>query len=297
MISAASTSSLAAGVQALGAAATAASKAAPTPSEQKRDQAAKAKLQDFQSALTTLKSLNDSAKSTAAGMAAQKLEALKQRLKMLMMFGGDPKEIAKEAAQIAKEIGEAAKDYAAAAGGDSGGSQAAAPAAGPAVSAGADLPAPAAGATTATAADPAVVATAEPAANPGAAAKTAADPAQPAGNKPADAAKTGPANPDAKPAATKGASRASGPDPVLEEAKQLAAKAKAILKAAIEKAKLQHADPAELQDDRDKMSAAEKSIRDAEKALGADDSSAGYSAGGEAVAAPAATAPSVSVQA
>jgi hypothetical protein len=85
---------------------------------------------------------------------------------------------------------------------------------------------------------------------------------------------------------------------VLEEAKQLAAKAKAILKAAIARAKLQHADPMELKDDENKMSAAEKAIRDAEKALGSDAAPSGYAADGQALATPAAEpAPSVSVRA
>lgn len=292
MITAASPSSIAAFVPTLGGAAT---DAAPTPAEEKRRQAEKLKLQQFQSALTTLKGLHDSSKSTAAGLAQQKLEALKQRLKMLMMFGGDPKQIAKEAAQIAKEIGQAAKDYANAVGGGSSSGfapadlQAANAATGPAPAAGAL--APTEQAATATPQDATAVAATTA---PGAA---GADPTKATGDNPTDTTKTDPASATPKPATAPGASHGSGPDPVIEEAKQLAARAKAILHAAIAKAKLRHADPAELQRDQNQMSDAEKAIRDAEKVLGAGDASAGYSADGQAAAPPPAPAPTVSVQA
>jgi hypothetical protein len=277
MISAASSSSPGPGLQTP-------VKPAPTAAEQKRAEAAKAKLQDFQSALTTLENLHESSNSTAAGLAAQKLEALKQRLKMLMMFGGDPKAIAKEAAQIAKEIGQAAKAYAQAAGGSS---SAPAPPAAPDQAAGAEAAAPV-DAAAAEAAPALVPDTPPPGASPAEATKPAAD-----GSK-TDANADKP-----KAAAAPTTSKPSGPDAILEEAKQLAARAKAILKAAIARAKQQqHADPMELADDEKKMSDAEKAIRDAEKAMGSDAGPSAYAAGGQAVAAPAATpAPSVSVQA
>jgi hypothetical protein len=279
MISAASSSSPGAGLQTP-------AKPAPTAAEQKRAEAAKAKLQDFQSALTTLKSLHESSKSTAAGLAAQKLEALKQRLKMLMMFGGDPKAIAKEAAQIAKEIGQAAKAYAQEAGGSS---SAAAPQAAqdPAPH---DQPAAPADATLAEAAQGPAAAEADPAIAPA---------TPPPGASPTDAAKTDPETGKPKAAPAPATSKPSGPDAILEEARQLAARAKAILKAAIARAKQQqHADPMELADDEKKMSDAEKAVRDAEKAMGSDAGPTAYAANGQAVAEPAATpAPSVSVQA
>lgn len=286
MITAASPSSIAPLVPLLGGTTTDA--AAPTPAEEKQRQAEKLKLQQFQSALTTLKGLHDSSRSTAAGLAQQKLEALKQRLKMLMMFGGDPKQIAKEAAQIAKEIGQAAKDYANAIGGGSSGSTPAEPAA----AGDATDPAPAA----APQDEAAAAATGEQSAATALAA-AGAEPTKPTGEKATDTAKTDPASATPKPATAPSASHGSGPDPVLEEAKQLAARAKAILRAAIAKAKLRHADPAELQRDQNEMSDAEKAIRDAEKALGAGDPSSSYSADGQAAAAQAAAPPTVSVQA
>jgi hypothetical protein len=292
MIATASSSSIAAFVPALGGAATSVTDAAPTPAEEKQRHYEKLKLQQLQGALTTLKGLHDSSKSTAAGLAQQKLEALKQRLKMLMMFGGDPKQIAKEAAQIAKEIGQAAKDYANAVGGGSSGTASAEPlvadaATDPAPAA--DALAPTKQAATATPQDAtAIAATGEQSAATATVAASATG---------ADTTKTGPSSATPKPAAAPDASHGSGPDPVLEEAKQLAARAKAILQAAIAKAKLQHADPAELQRDQNQMSDAEKAIRDAEKALGAGDASSGYSADGQAAAPPPAAAPTVSVQA
>jgi hypothetical protein len=295
MIATASSSSIAAFVPARGGAATSVTDAAPTPAEEKQRQAEKLKLQQLQGALTTLKGLHDSSKSTAAGLAQQKLEALKQRLKMLMMFGGDPKQIAKEAAQIAKEIGQAAKDYANAVGGGSSGSTSAEPqaadaATGPAPAA--DAPSPTATPQDATA----VAATGEQSAA-AAASVAGADPTKATGDTSTDTTKTDPTSATPKPATAPSASHGSGPDPVIEEAKQLAARAKAILQAAIAKAKLQHADPAELQRDQNEMSDAEKAIRDAEKALGAGDAPSSYSADGQATAPPPAAAPTVSVQA
>jgi hypothetical protein len=299
MISGAASSSLSAGAQMVGAVAA----STPTPAQQKQDQAQAAKLQQAQSALTTLKGLSDSARSTASDMAKQKLEALKQRLKMLMMFGGDPKAVAKEAAQIAKEIGQAAKDYASAMGGGSSG------AAATATQASGDAAEATAAADAQTAAAPAPDATATagaPAATVAAVLGTSpaapdTDPAKTADGTATTATKTDSTSsaPAATTAATPGASHSSGPDPVLEEAKQLAAKAKAILQAAIAKARQQHADPIELQKDQNEMSDAEKAIRDAETTLGGDAGGASaYSSDGQAVAAPAASAaPSISIQA
>jgi hypothetical protein len=213
-----------------------------------------------------------------------------------MMFGGDPKQVAREAAEIAKEIGEAAKAYAGAAGGGSAGAEAATPvtaANGPPASS-PDEAATAAPATATANLDQNPAAGTTGAATAGA----ATDPAKPSADKTGGEPKDAPTSTDRKPTPAASAPRASGPDPVLEEAKQLAARAKAILKAAIERAKLQHADPAELQDDQKKMNAAEKDIRDAEKALGAGaDAASSYSATGQGVAADATAAPSsISVQ-
>jgi hypothetical protein len=234
--------------------------------------AADKKLAGMREAVTKLKSLGDTAKSTGSDIARQKLEALKQRLKMLMMMGGDPKTVAREAAQIAKEIGQAAKDYAAAAGGGSAGAAAA--------TADATPPADAAQAAETAQAD-APAATADTTAKPGA---PKADGSTPDATPDKPVAKTTPASP-------------SGPDPVIAEAKRLAAQAKAILKAALERAKLQHASPQELKEDEDKMKAADKDVADAARAVDAADAPSGYSASGQGVDAPAPAEPVVSVRA
>ncbi|HEX4709387.1 hypothetical protein [Phenylobacterium sp.] len=226
-------------------------------------------------AVVKLATVSDSAKAARSGAAMAKLESLKQRLKMLMMMGGDPKTVAREAAQIAKEIGEAAKEYAAA-GGTPGPTPTAPPVAPGAPAA--DTPQTTDGANDA--------ATSTPGAAPNASPSAGADPT----TEPASAA---------KPSATTTASPGpSAPDPVIGEAKALAARARALLKAAIERAKREHADPAELKDDQDKINTADKDIDDAARTLSAADTPASYSALGQGVAAPTTdAAPSVSVQA
>src|ERR1700743_226489 len=70
-----------------------------------------------QATVRRLQPTSPSPQASPSALAKAKLQALQQRLKMLMLMGGDPKTVAKEAAQIAKEIGQAAKAYADAAGG------------------------------------------------------------------------------------------------------------------------------------------------------------------------------------
>jgi hypothetical protein len=246
--------------------------------------AADQKLQQMRDAVVKLKTVGDSAKAARSGAAMARLEALKQRLKMLMMMGGDPKMVARQAAQIAKEIGEAAKEYAAAGGGTpapTAAPQASAPAAAAGAAAG-DAPQTTEGANDAATATPGGAPGSAPSGTPLTGADSKTDPASAAKPSAKTAASTGP----------------SAPDPVLAEAKTLAARAKALLKAAIERAKREHADPAEFKDDQDKVNAADKDIDDAARTLSAADTSASYSASGESVAAPATdAAPSVSVQA
>ena len=288
MITAPSTSAIAAAAQSTGglgppvqkaASAThAANPATPSPSDQK--------LQQARDALVKLKAVRGSAQASRSDAARAKLEALKQRLKMLMMMGGDPKTVARQAAQIAKEIGQAAKEYAAAGGGASAATAAQTPAMPPAAAASPD--------------------TANPAA-PGddraddslAAADAAAGAETPTPGAAPDSPKTDPASPAKPGTKTVAAPGLSAPDPVIAEAKTLAARAKALLKAAIERAKREHADPAELKDDQDKMNVAEKDIDDAARTVSAAaDTSASYSASGEGVAAqPSDGAPTLSVQA
>jgi hypothetical protein len=49
--------------------------------------------------------------------AADKIKQIKERLQQLMMSGGDPKQIARQAAQLARELKEAVREYGAASGG------------------------------------------------------------------------------------------------------------------------------------------------------------------------------------
>ena len=279
-----------AGISAIGSAAQATGglgASIPQPAAPANTAAADQKLQQMRDAVVKLKTVGDSARAARSGAAMARLEALKQRLKMLMMMGGDPKTVARQAAQIAKEIGEAAKEYAAA----GGGTPAPTPTASPQASAAA---ATAPGAQATDAAQAADGANDAATATPG-----GATGAPPNGTLPAGAdTKTDPesaAKPSAKTTASAGP---SAPDPVLAEAKTLAARAKALLKAAIERAKREHADPAEFKDDQEKVDAADKDLDDAARTLSAADTSASYSASGESVAAPATdAAPSVSVRA
>lgn len=242
--------------------------------------AADRKLQDLRDAVGKLKTAADSARSAGADLARQKLEALKQRLKMLLMMGGDPKSVAHEAAQIAKEIGEAAKAYAAA-GGSVSTSQGAA-----------DVPPSPASADAAASPAPPDAPTAAPDAP---AASPANAPAGPGDDK--TAAKTGPAVMEEPTAKTIAPSGPSGPDPFITEAKQLSAQARAILKAAIARARREHADPQDLKEDQAKVDAAEKDVQDAARSLNATDATAAYSSSGEAAPEPAAATPAVSVNA
>lgn len=260
---------------------------APQPGAPAGAAVADQKLQQMRDAVAKLKTVGDSAKAARSGAAMAKLEALKQRLKMLMMMGGDPKTVARQAAQIAKEIGDAAKEYAAASGGTP--PPTPTPTASPqvALTAAGDAAAPGSAAADAPQATDVTNDAATP--TPGAA---------PSGTSPAHAdPKTDP-KPAAKPGAkTVAPTGPSAPDPVIAEAKTLAARAKALLKAAIERAKREHTDATEFKDDQDKVNAAEKDVDDAARTLSAADTSASYSASGESVAAPATEgAPSVSVQ-
>ena len=286
MITSAGTSAIASAAQTMGG--TGASAPRPTtPAGTAADQ----KLQQMRDAVVKLKTVGDSAKAARSGAAMAKLEALKQRLKMLMMMGGDPKTVARQAAQIAKEIGEAAKEYAAA----GGGTPVPVPTAAPQVAPAAAGDAAAAGVPQATdgandGATPTPAPTPAPGAAPSGTPSAGPDPKTDPKTDPASAAK-----PSAKTTASAGP---SAPDPVLAEAKTLAARAKALLKAAIERAKREHADPAEFKDDQDNVDAADKDLDDAARTLSAADTSASYSASGESVAAPATdAAPSVSVRA
>lgn len=75
------------------------------------------KLKTARDALQSLKSRPaDGSREGRKAAAQQKLLRLKAQLRQLMVMGGDPKSIARQAAKLAREIGEAAKAYAAAGG-------------------------------------------------------------------------------------------------------------------------------------------------------------------------------------
>lgn len=249
--------------------------------------AADKKIQDEKDALAKLKALPAQAKATSSGLAKAKLDALKQRLKMLMMMGGDPKTIAREAAQIAKEIGQAAKEYADAAGGSDGG--ASAEATSDAASAQQD------GGGAPSAGDPAQAPNTVDA-TPQASA-TKADGSTSDGK---DAASPNDPQASGKSADTKAGTTSApkGPDPTIEEAKALAAQAKALLKAALQRLKTEHRDNPDGKLEQDKVEQADKDINDAAKTLAADSAPSGYTADGAAAAAPADAAPAaISVKA
>lgn len=310
MITAATLSLFATPSPASGATATAAKDR--TADQARADKAADQKLQALRDAVTKLKTSGNSGNKSSSDIAKAKLEALKQRLKMLLLMGGDPKTVAKQAAQIAKEIGQAAKAYADASGGATASATAAetpdtatAPTA-PAATSDPATTDPATMADPVASADPAVAAATTPdgatgtppSAGPGT--PTTADSSTAAKGSTPAAAKADPTSPiktTSQHPATGGSDRAAS-DPVIAEAKVLAAQAKAILKAAIQRAKREHANPKELKDDQATMDAAEKDIDDAVKEMNAgNDAAMGYSSSGEGVATPSAAAPAVSVQA
>jgi hypothetical protein len=231
---------------------------AQPPQRSRADQ----KLQDLKGAVQTLKTITVSASSQQKSAAAAKLEALKQRLKMLrMMSGGDPKALARAAAQLAKEIGQAAKDYAAA-----GGSPA-------------EIAAPA---------------QSTPPAEEGAPVDAASAP----GDTPREPGKAPVANEDTGEGADLGKLKQptvpSTPgiqvaDPAMEQAKQLAAGARALLEAAIARAKREHHGKAgDFREELGMMKAADKDIDDAARRVAAADAPIAYGPGGESLSAAAA---------
>jgi hypothetical protein len=181
---------------------------------------------------------------------------LQKRLQSLMLMGGDPKTVAKQAAQLAKEIGQAAKDYADASG-------QAAPAAAP------------------------VAADAEAAT--GGQGGEGTDAAQPHPQpQPQPAVVTSFSGPAA-------AARMKTSDDVIDSAKAMAASAKALIRSAQERARRQHKDGPEFGDAHAASDRADKDIAQAGKTLGVDDPFAGYTASGSSAPAGAGPAISVAV--
>ncbi|MBS0362679.1 MAG: hypothetical protein JSR98_14985 [Proteobacteria bacterium] len=287
--------------------------------------AADQKIADEKDALGKLQSAASSAKASPSALAKAKLKALQQRLKMLMLMGGDPKMVAREAARIAKEIGQAAKAYADATGGSDSGatSEASSDAAAAqqdatqAASAaqGGDASSPnAQAAGDPSASDPPAIGQA-PATDPAATDPSkAGDPAAAGGQAQTQDATKAPQQPPAQtllppvittvgPAAVK----TKLPDPIIEEARVLEASAKAIAQAAIQKLKAQHKTGPHAKTEQEDLDKGEADFKAAAKEIygdtgvpssgSANDSAGGYDAGGAAVPASPPATSLVSVQA
>ena len=281
MIAPTNTSSLAAAAQALAAANKQAQAQAKAQAAQSA--AAQAKLQQSQTALTTLKASGKSSSGITAQQAKAKLDALKERLKTLMMLGGDPKTVARQAAQIAKEISQTAKDYADAVGASAASVPAPAPTPTP----------PAASPTTdpnAQAPDGQAPADATGQAA-GADSQAGSDSSQDAEGSTAPAA----ASSTSSSAPSGGGAPLKQPDPVIEEAKILAASAKSVMKGAIERARHEHKDDPEFGKDQATMDQADKDIAAAAKIVDPPEETGGYTPSAAQVPA-ADPAPTVSVQ-
>ncbi|ESQ85772.1 hypothetical protein AEAC466_00945 [Asticcacaulis sp. AC466] len=88
-----------------------------TPREQARQAEAAAKLQTARDVIKVMAKSRTDQRAQANAMARQKVEMLKQRLKMLQMSSvGNPAGVARQVAQIAKELAAAVKSYVAAGG-------------------------------------------------------------------------------------------------------------------------------------------------------------------------------------
>lgn len=231
------------------------------------------KNQEAAGALSRLSQSARSDKEAAADAAKKKLEALRERLKTLMMMGGDPKAVAKEAAQIAKEIGQAAKDYAKAGGG--------AAAAGAGAAASASSATQAAGAAGGQTSGDAT-AVADPSTPLGADASGAPEGAQ-AGAAENSVAKAGEVS--AQDGGAAGLGGGQSDDPVVKAARKLAQTAKELFTSASQQAQRQHK-TGDLNEDFKKIAEADNDINDAGRALGGGGSSA-YLAGGGAAEDPA----------
>jgi hypothetical protein len=317
MINAAAASQLMTTAQATAASNAKASKASPPSSTA----AADSKLAAAKDALSRMQATAASAKASPSELAKAKLNALKERLKMLMMMGGDPKTVAKQAAQIAKEIGAAAKEYADSAGGSDTG------AAAEASSATASAQQDAASTQGAAQAGAAQAGANESESASNTAEQPVADPAQSAGAQDPDASAADPSKSDDTPtdpaqakapdqAPTEGqttstpsaphhgsAPKSKLPDPVIEEARVLEASAKAIAKAAMAKLKAQHRNNPDAKTEQANLDQGEKDFNDAAKEIYGDTGSPGggdvadsYAADGSG-AAPAADTAMVSIKA
>lgn len=209
------------------------------------------KLQQAKDAVATLKTIKTKSSDDQKARAAQKVKELKARLQALkMIHAGDPKKLARAAAQIAREFAAAVKSYTSAGGGT------------------AELAGAEAGDASAGGAPPAGEAKAEGAA-PGAGDATPADetaekdeaPAEGEASKPGAA--TSPATRQADEKRAADAARAKADDDFKNEARALARE----LKAALRRKDHKHRDE-DPRDDIDKRSA-EQALASVEQAVGA----------------------------
>lgn len=84
----------------------------------KKDEMAARKLQEAKNAVATLAGVKSKGSDDQKARAAEKVKQLKARLQSLkMIYAGDPKKLARAAAQIARELGAAVKSYVDAGGG------------------------------------------------------------------------------------------------------------------------------------------------------------------------------------
>lgn len=133
--------------------ATPARSATPQPSATP-DPAAQERVNRAKTALEAMKQATEAQRNDSKAMAQLRLEWIKEQIRILRQFGGDPKAVARQVTQLARELGSAVREYTAAARGGQAGDVAAATQAAPNEAVSNE-----AAATQATSADPATAAT------------------------------------------------------------------------------------------------------------------------------------------
>ncbi len=94
------------------------------------DPAAQERIDRAKSALSAMKEATEAQRNSMKSNAQEKLQRIKEQIRILRQFGGDPKVIAREVARLARELSGAVKEYTdAARGGGANGSDNAEPAA------------------------------------------------------------------------------------------------------------------------------------------------------------------------
>lgn len=75
------------------------------------DPAAEESVRRAKTALDMMKQASDAQRKDTKAMAKLRLEWIKEQIRILRQFGGDPKAIAREVARLARDLGAAVKDY------------------------------------------------------------------------------------------------------------------------------------------------------------------------------------------